>query len=74
MKKIRLDLEALAVETFDPAAPAGADEGTVFAQASGKETCDILICNSLDSGCGGTCFNSCPPSCMSCYGEISCDC
>ena len=72
MRKIRLDLDELTVESFH-VAPAGDRAGTVVGQASGQETCDFVACNSLDSGCGGTCFNSCPPSCMSCEGR-TCDC
>jgi hypothetical protein len=52
MKKIRLDLDALAVDTFEPAARKDAGRGTVRAHAEtewGEHTCDDF----------GSCFRRC---------------
>ena len=59
MSKLRLDLDALRVESFETVAGAAAERGTVRAHD-----------DSLDPGgpsrgatCGLTCPASCPPSC-----------
>ena len=64
MRKIRLDLEALDVESFDTSG--GEDEkGTVMAnEATLAYTCQTL---SEDLNCSPICSGSCTPAVGSCY-------
>jgi hypothetical protein len=56
MKKLKLDLDRLAVEGFE-AEPARAErDGTVQGHMTGLDTC--YPCTDWDS-CGGTCGGSC---------------
>jgi hypothetical protein len=81
MKKTRLDLDSLSVESFDTtAAPEG--RGTVHGNADtfqsycsdGRtciDTCDYT-CNQYNATCGSTCVGSCEPSgCGTCV-DASC--
>ncbi|HEX5724520.1 MAG TPA: hypothetical protein VFX98_03590 [Longimicrobiaceae bacterium] len=68
MRKLTLDLEDLTVESFQTADGDDAARGTVHGQAVTVP----FSCNNpctFDSDCGGTCYNSCPETCMSCEGE-----
>ena len=76
MRKLRLNLEQLAVDTFQTAT-SPADEGTVFGEqctcrtactCPGCPTCDNTQCN--QGSCGDTCDWTCPASCaFSCAGS-----
>jgi hypothetical protein len=84
MKKIRLDLDALAVDSFD-ANPDVPGYGTVGANASIEtDTCIGPSCRrcptdtgSFCSTCGGNTCASCDPSCVNtcgtCQGMNTCD-
>jgi hypothetical protein len=56
MKKVRLDLDGLRVESFDAGLHARLEGGTVEARATGAT-------------CQSTCWNTCPYTCSH---EISC--
>ena len=75
MKKLRLDLDELSVESFDVAAAEREAEGTVFANAEWSGTCESGCCG---GGGGGTnaypCDDSIHYSCYhSCFIYNSCD-
>ncbi|HEX2205200.1 MAG TPA: hypothetical protein VHG91_17965 [Longimicrobium sp.] len=62
--KLRLDLQDLQVESFDPTARGAGERGTVF----GHDDTQVVACYTFDYGCnyswgGGTCYMSCPASC-----------
>ena len=61
MKKLRLDPEALRVDSFAPAADAGSRTGTVMGHITGADTCY------LQYTCGKTCFDlqTCRAECQS---------
>lgn len=74
MKKRKLRLDELAIESFDTDAQALV-RGTVRA----FNTCNHQTCESCAISCGGTC-NTCPASCYgtcvenyTCAGQYSCD-
>lgn len=82
MRKLKLDLDNLAVESFQTADGDAAARGTVHGEANGqtafggpcpvwtaKVSCEIAC--TYDS-CAGTCANSCPETCFSC--EATCWC
>jgi hypothetical protein len=85
MHKLKLDLDQLAVESFDTIPSDGARRGTV----QGFGPTPLITCNTCYdtcASCGGTCDNSCGGTCYcgsgyytcggSCYGtctEPSCD-
>ena len=72
MRKLRLELDSLAVESFAPAEPPGR-RGTVHGHVSLYwEDCDLsqtcqgagYPCNPTDQSCAGTCFDyTCHPGC-----------
>jgi modification target Cys-rich repeat protein len=78
MKKLRLDVDALQVESFDPTAteapPRGTVEGNLIAEdpySLAQSGCEIY------SGCcptlAGTCYNTCKASCNgTCMGQATC--
>ena len=81
MEKLRLSLENLAVETFEPALEPMAP-GTVRAQQSGPYTDECDSCG-VETGCGGGCVESeycpsygCPtascPGYQTCAGAYTC--
>jgi hypothetical protein len=88
MRKLTLDLEDLAVESFQTADGDAAARGTVHGEADSQTACPTIgspcpvwtakvscdIPCTFDSDCGGTCYNSCPETCMSCEPEASCWC
>lgn len=71
MKKLRLDLDALAVDTFDPAPPEDG-QGTVLGEQWGPTqlTCGYIcgtnLCLTRDRSCYGTCTVSCHLTCVTC--------
>ncbi|HST61103.1 MAG TPA: hypothetical protein VLK84_20530 [Longimicrobium sp.] len=78
MKKLKLDLEALEVDTFDPATPDEGD-GTVFGEQIGVTawfSCAHGTCLSCQASCRGTCGASCFVTCqLSCFrtcGQATC--
>lgn len=74
MKKLKLNVEALAVQTFDTAVPAEA-RGTVAGHVdTDPESCDYACASQFISGCG-TCGNSCGGTCgsVTCIGYEGCN-
>lgn len=77
MRKLKLSLDALVVETFAPAAPVP-DVGTVRANASGPYTDECVNCNantvdgcsSHDEPCASQ--NNWTCSCGTCYNNWTC--
>jgi hypothetical protein len=89
VKKLTLDLDELAVESFDAAPSLHDQRGTVEGQTGGDETCYTCSCLGSCDGdascygytwctCGETCYTcSCFGSCdgdASCYGYTWCTC
>jgi hypothetical protein len=79
MRKLRLDLEDLSVESFTTTPEAHRESGTVFGQqctcytqctCPGCPTCDA----SCNGTCGGTCAATCNASCNGTCGGWSCGC
>ena len=77
MKKRKLTLDELAVETFWATSPSR-ERGTVMAHGTFGGGCQsgATLCLS----CGGTCFDSCAETCFcrtngvfTCYPEASCN-
>jgi hypothetical protein len=74
MKKLRLDFEQLAVESFDVTADAVRARGTVNGQLTAPASCLATDCNQNTCAatcmtCPDTCWNSCGETCYnSCYG------
>ena len=61
MRKVRLDLDAIQVDTFEVTeAPAG--RGTVRAHVA----CCVCGCDPCCCTCCATCANTCPASCQTC--------
>lgn len=83
MKKLKLQLDDLRVDTFETAT-VRTETGTVFGeQCSCNTVCTCPGCATCDASCNGTCNASCNGTCgASCgcsvvpYSEIaySCDC
>ncbi|HEX8906775.1 MAG TPA: hypothetical protein VF771_18130 [Longimicrobiaceae bacterium] len=67
MKKVKLDIEELSVDSFDTTAREKEGKGTVFAHftlaCSQQFTCDEAGCNTIDTcgmgSCGATCGGVC---------------
>ena len=86
MKKLRLNLDQLAVDSFDTSA-AAAEKGTVFGEqctcqtqctCPGCPTCDFSACgqNTCQETCLESCWGSCAPeySCWdTCAGQFTCE-
>jgi hypothetical protein len=80
MKKLRLQLEELCVDSFDTT-PVRRENGTVFGEqctcytnctCPGCPTCDASCNGSCGASCNGTCDGTCDASCGdTCY--ISCN-
>jgi hypothetical protein len=80
MRKTRLDLDSLSVESFDTTATPADSRGTVHGNADtfqsycsdGRtciDTCDYT-CNQYEATCAGTCqgdASCCPTYCGTCY-------
>jgi hypothetical protein len=77
MKKLKLDLEDLAVESFATTPEPRAEGGTVFGQQCTCYTqCTCPGCPTCDASCNGTCGGTCGGTCdASCNGTCggSCD-
>lgn len=59
MRKIRLDLDGLSVDTF-ATSPAEAERGTVQGHWSQLGTCDAFVATcQLNGTCKFTCWNGC---------------
>lgn len=79
MRKLKLDLDHLAVESFDTNPPEGAQRGTVLGLAptrfdtclctGGGATCGLSCDPGCDNSVGGTCDVSCNGTCVG-----SCNC
>jgi hypothetical protein len=69
-RKLKLDLDALQVESFDTTVADHRHEGTVFGQGCTCYTnCTCPGCPTCDASCGGTCAASCNGTCdASCNG------
>lgn len=63
MKKMKLSLDDLKVESFQTTPEESNDKGTVV----GYITCDLTLCEECGVGCGATqtpsCNGTCDPSC-----------
>lgn len=76
MKKLALDLDGLAVESFDTAPAAGrggtvhARSGTTYADESCNGTCDFSCAHSCVS-CAWTCDAACPSWGGTCAGSCA---
>jgi hypothetical protein len=84
MRKLKLDLEDLSVESFATTPESRGEGGTVFGQnhctcytqctCPGCPTCDATCngscVNTCASSCNGTCGNTCGDTC----GGYTCDC
>jgi hypothetical protein len=81
MKKLRLDIEQLAVESFDVTTDVVRARGTVRGQLTSPASCLATDCNQNTCAatcmtCPDTCWDSCGETCYnSCYGtcEVTCD-
>ena len=63
MKKLRLDLDDLAVESFDTT-QAQREKGTVFGeQCTCQTACTCPGCPTCYDSCNGTCGDTCAASC-----------
>jgi len=60
MKKLKLQLEDLRIDSFQTT-PVGKRKGTIV----GKEASIVVTCESNCPTCEGTCYETCPPSCGS---------
>ena len=70
MKKMKLNLEALAVDSFDTTRTAVRD-GTVFGeQCTCATNCTCPGCPTCHESCNGTCGDSCYGTCA---GQNTCD-
>jgi hypothetical protein len=64
MRKLKLDLEDLSVESFATTPEARRDGGTVFGQQCTCYTqCTCPGCPTCDASCNGTCGGTCEASC-----------
>ncbi|MET0399703.1 MAG: hypothetical protein ABW277_23145 [Longimicrobiaceae bacterium] len=74
MKKLKLDLEELSVESFATTPDARVDGGTVFGQQCTCYTqCTCPGCPTCDASCNGTCGGTCGATCnASCDGTCGC--
>jgi hypothetical protein len=66
MKKLKLDLDALSVDTFDPTPPEG-EQGTVLGE---QIAVTLVSCNAPCISLVGTCYASCLATCITC--NLSC--
>jgi hypothetical protein len=76
MKKIRLELDTLAVESFDTTAGKSEERGTVHAHrppyTEGLECESIDVCTNWDCTYATECGTCGATNCGTCYGEASC--
>jgi hypothetical protein len=72
MKKLRLQLEDLQIDSFQTTSPEK-PKGTVFGeQCTCYTQCTCPGCPTCDASCNGTCDASCNGSCDGCSGDPSC--
>lgn len=87
MRKLSLDLEALAVQSFETTPPdaggrgtvlgrGGVDVGVPFPRQTYPHGCPSPLCvdtplASCDGSCGDSCYDSCNGSCQSCVSCIA---
>lgn len=63
-RKLKLDLDALQVESFDTTSAGNRHDGTVFGQGCTCYTqCTCPGCPTCDASCNGTCGGTCEASC-----------
>lgn len=80
MRKLRLDMDELRVESFDTTAAGGARRGTVRGNADGVASAEPDTCQSQDAQCSddSNCAQSCPWTCagdpVSCGGSCEGSC
>ncbi len=75
MKKLKLDLEDLSVESFATTPEPRAEGGTVFGQQCTCYTqCTCPGCPTCDASCNGTCADSCDFSCGDTCGDTCFGC
>ena len=76
MKKLKLDLEDLSVESFATTPEPRAEGGTVFGQQCTCYTqCTCPGCPTCDASCNGTCGGTCGGTCdASCNGTCGGTC
>ncbi len=74
MRKLKLDLEELSVESFATTPNRPAEGGTVFGQQCTCYTqCTCPGCPTCDASCNGTCGGTCAGTCdASCNGTCGC--
>jgi len=84
MKKIKLDLDKLVVDSFE-VAPALDAPGTVQGYLITENTrracscaasCDgtcYATCDTCDASCAGTCAATCGATCQTCAGQYTCN-
>ncbi len=63
MKKLRLEMEGLRVESFHPASTSMDDSGTVHGHASLNGTCFPTCGTTCPISCQMSCGNTCPGTC-----------
>ncbi|HEX8691074.1 MAG TPA: hypothetical protein VF746_01430 [Longimicrobium sp.] len=69
MKKLRLDLDALVVESFDTAR--GAERGGTV-RANEQEYCPYCCCCPCCCTCCNTCCATCPATCQNTCDDATC--
>ena len=73
MKKMKLNVEALAVESFDTSGDAP-KRGTVFGeQCTCYTNCTCPGCPTCDASCNGTCAGTCAYTCDDATCAYTCD-
>jgi hypothetical protein len=72
MKKLKLHLDELRIDSFDTTAPQNA-RGTVFGeQCTCYTQCTCPGCPTCDASCNGTCDASCNGTCDASCGNNTC--
>jgi hypothetical protein len=77
MRKLKLDLEDLAVESFATTSESRGEGGTVFGQnhCTCYTQCTCPGCPTCDATCNGSCVNTCAASCNgTCGGTCGASC
>ncbi|HEX8694149.1 MAG TPA: hypothetical protein VF746_17135 [Longimicrobium sp.] len=74
MRKLKLDLDQLVVDSFHTASPAP-KSGTVFGeQCTCYTNCTCPGCPTCYASCNGTCDATCPATCAYTCDDASCGC
>ncbi len=76
MRKLKLDLEELAVESFATTPESRGEGGTVFGQnhCTCYTQCTCPGCPTCDASCNGTCGGTCATCAASCNGTCGATC